>query len=86
MKALVDEPCQHSADFDQLWRNHEVRHYGDHVKHLRHPVPGEIALEQSQLAVDGRTGLSLVVYNPVTASDALRVRELVDARKAAKRI
>lgn len=82
VKALVEELCQQSADFDHLWRNHEVNHYSNHVKHLRHPALGEIALEHSQFAVDGRADLSLVVYNPVAEGDALRIRKLVDARQA----
>lgn len=83
VKALVEELCRQSADFEALWRNHDVRDYSDHVKRLRHPVLGEIALEHSQFAVDGRADLCLVVYNPVTQDDARRIRALVDSRQAA---
>ncbi|WP_238149702.1 helix-turn-helix transcriptional regulator [Dyella jiangningensis] len=84
VKALVDELCRQSPDFEALWRNHDVRHYSDHVKHLRHPILGEIALEHSQFAVDGRADLCLVVYNPVTEDDARRIRQLVDAKLATR--
>jgi hypothetical protein len=36
------------------------------VKHIRHPVLGPLAFEYSAFAVDGRTDLSMIVYNPAT--------------------
>ncbi|WP_338328700.1 helix-turn-helix transcriptional regulator [Dyella jiangningensis] len=81
VKALVEELCRQSPEFDALWRNHDVRNYSDHVKRLRHPVLGEIALEHSQFAVDGRADLCLVVYNPVNEEDTRRIRAWVDSRK-----
>ena len=45
------------------------------VKHIRHPVLGPIAFEYSAFAVDGRTDLSMVVYNPATRTDAADQRD-----------
>jgi hypothetical protein len=42
---------------------------GEAVKHIRHPVLGPLAFEYSAFAVDGRTDLSMVVYNPATSED-----------------
>jgi transcriptional regulator with XRE-family HTH domain len=72
--ALVDELCRLSPDFEALWRENDVRHYGEGVKHLRHPVLGPIAFEYSSFAVDGRPDLGMVVYNPATPADAERIR------------
>jgi hypothetical protein len=77
VEPLVTELCRLSPDFDAMWRANDVRHYGDGVKRLRHPILGAIAFEYSSFAVDGRPDLSMVVYNPATAEDADRVRSLL---------
>lgn len=76
---LVDELCATSAEFAAMWRDHDVRAYGDGVKRLRHPILGPVTFEYSSFAVDGRPDLAMVVYNPATAEDAGRIRALVDA-------
>jgi transcriptional regulator with XRE-family HTH domain len=75
--ALVDELCRFSPEFEAMWRDNDVRNYGEGVKHLRHPTLGPIALEYSAFAVDGRPDLGMVVYNPATPDDADRVRSLL---------
>lgn len=77
VSALVDELCRTSPEFEAMWRDHDVRTYGDGVKHLRHPVVGDIAFEYSAFAVDGRPDLGLVVYNPATPEDFERISELM---------
>jgi hypothetical protein len=60
------------------WRDNEVRGaHGEKVKHIRHPVLGPLAFEYSAFAVDGRTDLSMVVYNPATPEDARRIQSLI---------
>ena len=49
------------------------------VKRLRHPVLGEIALDYSGFAVDGRPDLAMLVYNPGSPADAERIRSLIAA-------
>jgi hypothetical protein len=51
---VVDELCQLSPEFKAMWHDNEVRHHGEHVKHIRHPVLGPVAFEYSAFAVDGR--------------------------------
>src|SRR6185369_13483082 len=58
--ALVEELCAQSAEFAQMWRDNDVRSYGEGVKRLRHPIAGEIAFEYSAFAVDGRPDLAMV--------------------------
>ena len=54
-----------------------VNVYGEGIKRLRHPILGELTMEYSAFAVDGRPDLGMIVYNPVTRSDADRIRSLV---------
>jgi transcriptional regulator with XRE-family HTH domain len=75
--ALVEDLCETSADFARLWADNDVRHYGDGVKNLRHPVLGPVSFEYSAFAVDGRPDLGLLVYNPATPDDAARIRTLL---------
>jgi transcriptional regulator with XRE-family HTH domain len=81
VKALVDELCQRSPEFAAMWRDNDVRAYGEGTKHLRHPVAGPIALEYSAFAVDGRPDLGLVIYNPATPADAERIRSLIKSQR-----
>jgi transcriptional regulator with XRE-family HTH domain len=74
---LVDELCRLSPEFEALWRDNNVNVYGEGIKRLRHPILGQIALEYSAFAVDGRPELAMIVYNPVTRPDADRIRSLV---------
>ena len=74
---LVDELCRLSPEFEVLWRDNNVNVYGEGIKRLCHPILGQITLEYSAFAVDGRPDLGMIVYNPVTRSDADRIRSLV---------
>lgn len=78
---LVEELCRVSPEFAAMWRDNDVRSYGEGVKHLRHPVLGPIAFEYSAFAVDGRPDLGMVIYNPATATDAERIRALIEAKE-----
>ncbi len=79
VEPLVEDLCRLSPEFRAMWRDNEVRGaHGEAVKHIRHPVLGPVAFEYSAFAVDGRTDLSLVVYNPATEGDAARIRVLLD--------
>lgn len=77
VEPLVAELSRLSPDFETMWRDNDVRSYGEGIKHLLHPVAGPVALEFSTFAVDGRTDLGMVVYNPASAADADRIRSLV---------
>jgi len=80
VEALVDELCRLSPEFEAMWRDNDVRSYGEGVKRLRHPIAGPIAFEFSAFAVDGRPDLGMVIYNPATPADADRVRSLVESK------
>jgi MmyB-like transcription regulator ligand binding domain len=77
VEPLVDELCRLSPEFKVMWRDNDVRSHGEGVKHIRHPVLGPLAFEYSAFAVDGRTDLSMVVYNPATPADAQKIRSQI---------
>src|SRR5271166_5973721 len=81
---LVDELCRLSPEFRAMWGENDVRGpHGEAVKHIRHAVVGPLAFEYSAFAVDGRTDLTMVVYNPATPADADRINSLIEAGPAA---
>ena len=81
-ESLVDELCRKSPEFLAMWRDNDVRTHGEGVKRIKHPVLGLLAFEYSAFQVDGRPDLSMVVYNPATAADAAKIREVVGVRQA----
>lgn len=64
VRALVDELCEISDTFRQLWQSQEVSQHGEGIKQLWLPDEGVLELEYSTFAVEGKPGLSLVVFNP----------------------
>ena len=79
VEPLVEELCRLSPEFRAMWRDNDVHgHHGEAVKHIRHPVLGPLAFEYSAFAVDGRTDLTMVVYNPATPEDAERIKTALD--------
>jgi len=88
VEPLVDDLRQRSPEFEAMWRDNDLPGgHGDFevVKHIRHPVFGPFTFEYSAFAVDGRTDLSLLVYNPTTPADAERVASLIDAAERKSR-
>ncbi|MDZ5647795.1 helix-turn-helix transcriptional regulator [Nitrospirillum sp. BR 11828] len=78
VEPLVEELSRLSPEFAAMWRDNDVvssPHEG--VKQIRHPVLGPLSFEFSTFAVDGRTDLTLVVYNPATEEDARRIQSLI---------
>jgi transcriptional regulator with XRE-family HTH domain len=78
VEPLVDELSRLSPEFKAMWGDTEIRSHGEAVKHIRHPVLGPLAFEYSAFAVDGRSDLTLVVYNPATLADADGIRSLLN--------
>jgi transcriptional regulator with XRE-family HTH domain len=77
---LVEELSRLSPEFETLWRESHVIAHGEGLKRLHHAELGVLELEFSTFAVEGRPELAMVVYNPVAAADADRIRALVAAR------
>ena len=79
---LIAELSRLSPEFEALWQDNDVVAHSEGVKRIHHPVAGPLAMEFSSFAVEGRPELGMIVYNPVTAADAERLRALLDARPA----
>jgi transcriptional regulator with XRE-family HTH domain len=79
VQALIAELSARSPEFAAMWADNDVRHYGEGLKRLRHPVLGEVAFEYSAFAVDGRPDLAMIVYNPATPEDLAAVRGLIES-------
>jgi hypothetical protein len=75
---IVQNATRLSPEFKAMCHDNDIRGaHGEAVKHIRHPVLGPIAFELSAFAVDGRTDLTLVIYNPATAEDPKRIASLL---------
>ncbi len=77
VRSLVGELCATSPEFAAMWRDNDVQAHGDGLKVLHHPVAGKLSLEFSGFAVDGRSDLTMVIYNPATPADADKIRALL---------
>jgi transcriptional regulator with XRE-family HTH domain len=86
VRALVDELSQASPAFAAMWRDNDVRTYGEGTKYIKHSRAGLIGLEYSAFSVDGRPDLGMVIYTPATPRDAERVRSLMRSQKRSPRI
>lgn len=78
-EGLVEDLRRRSPEFDMIWRDNDVRSFGQGTKHVQHPIAGLLRLEYSAFAVDGRPDLAMVVYNPATDVDAAKIRPLVES-------
>ncbi len=75
VEPLVSELCSRSPEFATMWRDNDVQApHGDGVKCIRHPVLGPLTFEYSAFIIDGRTDLTMVVYNPVDPEDLASIR------------
>jgi transcriptional regulator with XRE-family HTH domain len=78
VEPLVEELSRLSPEFRAMWRENGVQGpHGETVKHIKHPVLGRLAFEYSAFSVDGRTDLTMVVYNPATEQDMERITALL---------
>ena len=83
---LIEELSRTSPEFAAIWREHDVRTYGEGTKLVQPAHGGPIALEYSSFTVDGQPGLGMVIYTPTTPADAEQVRALILRRREAARL
>lgn len=73
---LVGELSTRSDLFRTRWATHNVRLHRTGVKHLHHPVVGELTLDYDALELPADTGLTIIAYSaePATPTrDALNL-------------
>jgi transcriptional regulator with XRE-family HTH domain len=76
LSALVGELSVKSEDFRRLWATHDVKEKSFGVKHLKHPLVGELALRYESFRLADDAEQVMVVYHaePGSASaEALRL-------------
>lgn len=68
LAALVAELSEDSADFRELWDEHEVRDKTHGGYHLRHPEVGEFTLAYESLTLPGDPDQTLITYTAEAGS------------------
>jgi transcriptional regulator with XRE-family HTH domain len=87
VEPLVEELSQRSPEFRAMWRDNDLPgDHGEPVKQVRHPVFGPLTFEVSTFAVDGRTDLSLLIYNPIEPADVERIAALLRVSPATEAV
>ena len=80
IQALVDELSESSAEFRAMWADQDVVAHGAGLKRIDYPGFGEVGLEYSTFAVDGRPDLALLIFNPATPEDRRKVQAMMALR------
>ncbi|WP_433337377.1 helix-turn-helix domain-containing protein [Spirillospora sp. CA-294931] len=63
LSALVGELSVKNEEFRGLWARHDVREKSHGVKHLRHPLVGELTLSFESFKLPGDLDQSLITYH-----------------------
>ncbi|MET8768176.1 helix-turn-helix transcriptional regulator [Streptomyces sp. NPDC004658] len=90
LSALVGELSVKSEEFRRLWATHDVKEKSHGVKHLHHPLVGDLALNFESFRLTDGSEQSLVTYHAdpdSSSADSLRLLASwgADARRAATR-
>jgi transcriptional regulator with XRE-family HTH domain len=73
---LVGELATRSDEFRTRWAAHDVRIHRTGVKHVRHPVVGDLELTYEMMELSADPGLSILTYSAepgTTSEEALRL-------------
>jgi hypothetical protein len=73
---LVGELCTRSDDFRVRWAAHDVRLHRTGLKHIHHPVVGDLHLSYEVMELPADPGLALIAFSAEAGSpddDALRL-------------
>lgn len=76
LSTLVGELSLKSEEFRRLWATHDVKEKSYGVKHLRHPLVGDLALHFESFRLSDGTDQALITYHAEPGSpsaDALRL-------------
>ncbi len=68
LQDLIGELSTRSELFRTRWAAHNVRLHRTGVKHLHHPVVGELALDFDAMELPADTGLTIIAYSAEPAS------------------
>ncbi|MBT2421589.1 helix-turn-helix domain-containing protein [Streptomyces sp. ISL-22] len=87
LSALVGELSVKSEEFRRLWATHDVKEKTYGVKHIRHPLVGELALNFESFRLSDGTEQALITYHAEPGSPSAEALRLLaswgaDATKA----
>ncbi|MFE0252079.1 helix-turn-helix domain-containing protein [Streptomyces sp. NPDC059010] len=87
LSALVGELSVKSEEFRRLWATHDVKEKSYGVKHIRHPLVGELTLNFESFRLSDGTEQSLITYHAEPGSPSAEALRLLaswgaDATKA----
>ncbi|NUP18282.1 MAG: helix-turn-helix domain-containing protein [Streptomyces sp.] len=87
LSALVGELSVKSEEFRRLWATHDVKEKSYGVKHIRHPLVGELTLNFESFRLSDGTEQSLLTYHAEPGSPSAEALRLLaswgaDATKA----
>lgn len=78
--ALVDRLLRVSEPFRAAWESHTIELLSSRERVFRHPVVGQLHLEQHCMTPSDAPGLQMVIFTPVPNTDAhIRLRRLRQA-------
>jgi transcriptional regulator with XRE-family HTH domain len=78
LSRLVRRLLEASQHFRAGWESHDIEGFTPQVRLFRHPVVGDLQLEQHRLAASDEPNLLVVIYTPMLTTDAPeRLRRLV---------
>lgn len=83
MRALIDELCSVSAHFRELWIEGTAVGYHAGIRHIRHPLVGDLYLYTHRLNTSYAGGDHVVVYRAESGSDSARALEKLRSMSAA---
>jgi transcriptional regulator with XRE-family HTH domain len=85
LRELVDELCQHSAEFSAAWRNQDARGKSHEAKQFRHPDVGLLTLSFQAFDVRSAPGQQLIVYQAEPGSPSAQALALLGSIAATRR-
>jgi transcriptional regulator with XRE-family HTH domain len=75
---LVEDLRVVSPEFRTMWADHDVRNDNEgRILTIHRPFFGQIELEHSRFAVDGRPDFTMIVHHPVDSKVHARTQELL---------
>lgn len=78
--SLINELSAASPEFKKLWEDNDVVSSIDGLKSIHHPALGLLEMEFSAFAVDGRTDLSMFVFNPANGDTSQRLQAYIRSK------
>ena len=80
--AIVDDLCERSGRFRDLWNLAEIGYRPAGTSHMSHPEVGELRLQRNRFLIPDSGGLHLQTYHAIAGSEsAARLALLTAARK-----